>query len=426
MWQSIASADTRRECWSTIEEIEQGLAGYLASGDGTLDDVTGGYAGAALFYAYLHAASGNAGAADRAFEALERSTSALAERQMLPALYSGFLGVGWVVTHLTRDLFEGDADLAGEIDDALRQLLTNVEDRLTFELIYGLAGYGTYLVERLPDPGAAAMLDRVLDLLEESRDASGVWHTDPGWMSPWQREQMPRGCYNLGVAHGIPGVIGFLAAANREGVGDPRLARFAEDAVQWTLARKWDRPSSLFPAFIPVGGEPYPTRTAWCYGDLGVAAMLLSAAQSFGRDDWSREALAIARVAARRSREDTQVKDAGLCHGSTGIAHLFNRMAQASGDDELCDAAERWYRVALDMRRPGEGLAGLLSWVDVMENGKFVGGEWKTEPGFLSGVAGTGLALLAAVTDYEPLWDRVLLVAIPPNGGESESKGAAA
>ena len=417
MWESIAGADTRRECWSTIEEIEQGLAGYLGSGDAALDDVTGGYAGAALFYAYLHAASANDGAADRALEAIDRSTSALAERQLLPALYSGFLGVGWVVTHLTRDLFDGDAGLAGEIDDALRQLLTNVEDRLTFELIYGLAGYGTYLVERLPDPGAAALLDRVLDLLEESRDASGVWHTDPGWMSPWQREQMPHGCYNLGVAHGIPGVIGFLAAAKREGVDDPRLERFADDAVQWTLARKWDSPSSLFPAFIPVGGEPYPTRTAWCYGDLGVAAVLLSAAQSFGRDDWKREALAIARIAARRSPEEAMVRDAGLCHGSTGIAHLVNRMAQASGDQELRDAAERWYRVALDMRRPGQGIAGLLSWVDVTENGKTVGWQWKSEPGFLSGVAGIGLGLLAAVTDFEPAWDRVLLVAIPPRNG---------
>jgi len=418
MWQSIVSADTRRECWSTIEAIDEGLAGHLASGDAALDDTTGGDAGIALFYAYLHAASTNAGAADRALEALDRSTSALAERQMLPALYSGFLGVGWVVTHLTRELFEGDAGLAIEIDDALHRLLMNVEDRLTFELVYGLAGYGTYLVERLPDPRAAALLDRVLDLLEESRESSGAWHTDPGWMVPWQREKMPRGCYNLGVAHGVPGVIGFLAAANREGIDDSRLSRFAEDAVRWTLARKQDRTAeSLFPAYIPVGGEPQPTRTAWCYGDIGVAAVLLSAAQTFGRDDWRREALAIARAAARRSIEDTRVKDAGLCHGSTGIAHLFNRMAQASGDEELRDAAERWYRVALGMRRPGVGLAGILSWVDVVEDGKFAGGEWKTEPGFLSGVAGVGLALLAAVTDFEPSWDRVLLVAIPPANG---------
>lgn len=417
MWQSIAGADTSRECWSTIEQIEHGLTGYLESGDTALSDVTGGYAGAALFYAYLHAASANAAAADRALEALERSTSALAERQMLPALYSGFLSAGWVVTHLTRDLFEGDESLVEEIDGALRHLLSNIEDRITFELIYGLAGYGTYLVERLPNPGAAALLGRILDLLEQTRDASGVWHSDPGWMTPWQREQMPRGCYNLGVAHGIPGVIGFLAAANREGLADPRLARFAEDAVRWTLACKWDEPSSVFPAFIPVDAEPYPTRTAWCYGDLGVAGVLLSAAQSFGCDDWKREALAIAHTAARRSREETKVKDSGLCHGSTGIAHLFNRIAQATGDDELRDAAERWYRITLDMRRPGEGLAGLLSWVDVIENGKFVGGEWKTEPSFLSGVAGTGLALLAAVTDFEPRWDRMLLIATPPANG---------
>jgi len=111
------------------------------------------------------------------------------------------------------------------------------------------------------------------------------------------------------------------------------------------------------------------------------------------------------------------VRDAGLCHGSTGIAHLVNRMAQASGDQELRDAAERWYRVALDMRRPGQGIAGLLSWVDVTENGKTVGWQWKSEPGFLSGVAGIGLGLLAAVTDFEPAWDRVLLVAIPPRNG---------
>ena len=44
---------------------------------------------------------------------------------------------------------------------------------------------------------------------------------------------------------------------------------------------------------------------------------------------------------------------------------------------------------------------------------------WKTEPGFLSGVAGIGLGLLAAVTDLEPAWDRVLLVAIPPRNGAS-------
>lgn len=419
MWQSIASGDAGRECWKTIANIEHALAEHVAPQPGDAEPLldplmTGGAAGVALFFAYLHAAGGNDVAADRMLAALEMSASALADRNPLPTLYSGFIGVGWVVTHLTRELFEGDGDLALEIDDALRQLLSNLKEKPPFELIGGLAGYGTYLVERLPHPGAAALLARVLDLLESTRDASGAWFTEPDWLPSWQRELMPRGAYNLGVAHGIPGVIGFLAAAWREGFDDPRVARLAEDAVRWVIRQKQGWEGSIIPSHVPLDGDPRPTRTAWCYGDIGVAAVLLSAAQSFRREDWREEALVIARAGARRSFAATMTVDAGLCHGATGIAHLFNRIHQATGDDEMRDAALTWYGRALDMRRPGEGLAGLLSWVDAPGSA----GMWKAEPGFLSGVAGIGLGLLAAVTEVEPAWDRVLLVAVPPRNGE--------
>ncbi|HEX2061547.1 MAG TPA: lanthionine synthetase LanC family protein, partial [Thermoanaerobaculia bacterium] len=207
----------------------------------------------------------------------------------------------------------------------------------------------------------------------------------------------------------IPGVIGFLAVAHREGLKDPRIPRLVGHAVQFLLTQKRDwNEGSVFPSHVPPDGDPRPTRTAWCYGDLGVAAVLLSAAQSFARDDWRDEALAIARAAARRSVAETRVIDVGLCHGAVGIAHIFNRIHHATRDAEMRDAAVAWYGRALDMRRPGEGLAGLLSWVDTGPKE----GVWKGEPGFLSGIAGVGLGLLAAVTDFEPRWDRVLLLSM--------------
>jgi lantibiotic modifying enzyme len=416
MWQRIAGADLTRDCWTTIADIEHVLTEHLTRGaeDGThlQAHVAGGTSGIALFFAYLHAAGGNDQAGDRALAALELSSGAIAEQQALPDLYSGFAGVGWVLAHLTRELFEGDGDLPLEIDGALRQLLSVVTEHPPFELVGGLAGYGSYLVERLPHAGGAELLDRVVGLLESSRDANGAWFSHPSWLPEWQRELMPRGHYNLGVAHGIPGVIGFLAAARKAGVRDRRVARLATDAVTWVLAQKGIWPSSLFPSHIPPDSEPRQTRTAWCYGDLGVSAVLLSAAQAFERSDWRDEALAIARVAARRSFEDTKVSDAGLCHGATGIAHLFNRIYQATGDEELRDAARRWYRIALDMRRSGQGLAGFLSWYESMRPGE--SGSWRGEPGFLTGIAGIGLALLAAVTDVEPSWDRVMGVGVPP------------
>jgi hypothetical protein len=42
--------------------------------------------------------------------------------------------------------------------------------------------------------------------------SSGLAHTDAAALPAWQRERAPASYYNLGVAHGIPGVIAFLAA----------------------------------------------------------------------------------------------------------------------------------------------------------------------------------------------------------------------
>lgn len=418
MWQPIADPETSRRCWSLIGEIEACLVEHVSSreDDGPAPDpvLAGGEAGLALFFAYLGVARQGPEDADRALEALGRSVEALGKARLGPSLYSGFCGVGWVIEHLTREIFAGDDDLAAEIDEELRGLLLDPRETPPYELISGLAGFGTYLIERLPHPTAAALLGRVLDLLTEMAEESeaGItWYTRPEWLTPWQREDSPEGCYNLGVAHGVPGVLGFLAAARREGFEDPRLARLAEGAVRWVLGRRLpveDR--SVFPAFLSPGEEPAPTRTAWCYGDLGVAAVLLSAARSFGRQEWEREALSIARRAARRPVEAVGAIDTGLCHGTAGLAHLYNRCHHATGEPEMKDAALAWYRRTLDLWRPGEAFAGLLSWV-VTVPGQ---GGWQGEHGFLTGIAGTGLALLAAVTAVEPLWDRALLVAVPP------------
>lgn len=415
MWQPIADVETSRRCWSLIEEIERCLAAHLSSARGEHRDPTlaGGDAGLALFFAYLAAArdgSETDESADRAFDALDRSASALAESRLGPSLYSGFCGLGWVVEHLTRELFEGEEDLSADIDEALRERVLKTQETPMYELIGGLAGVGTYLAERMPHPSAAELLGRVLDLLTataEESEAGITWYNRPEWLSPWQREEMSGGCYNLGVAHGVPGVLGFLAAAHREGIQDPRVPRLAEGLVRWMLGQRLPQGDrSVLPAFVVPGEQPEPTRTAWCYGDLGAAAVLLSAARSFGCEDWEREALSIAWLAARRPAGAAGAIDSGLCHGTAGLAHLFHRLYQATGDPEMRDAALLWLGYTLDMQRPGEDFAGLLSWV-VPQPGE---GRWEGEHGFLTGIAGVGLALLAAVSGIEPAWDRVLLL----------------
>ncbi len=421
MWTPIADTETAERCWRALEAIEVDLVSRLPAIQDPL--LASGTAGLALFFSYFCAARTEGEAADRALEALEQSVAALGEGDQLPALYGGFSGVGWTVEHLTRHFFEGDGDLCSELDEALCTALSAPGPPLKYELLNGLAGFGIYLLERPSRPGVTEALGRILERLDETSEESQAgltWPTLPEWVPFAQREWMPEGGYNLGVAHGVPGVVGFLAAAWREGVADPRVERLAEGAVRWILAQRQPAGGrSVFPTWLIPGQEPTPARTAWCYGDLGIAAVLMSAARSFHRLDWEEEALSLARLAATRPADAFKVLDAGLCHGAAGIAHLFNRFYQATGDLQIRAAALAWYRHALDLRCTTEGIGGFLSYVRTGPEP----GTWESDPGFLAGAAGIGLALLGAVSDVEPAWDRVMLVAIPPgatapDGGE--------
>jgi lantibiotic modifying enzyme len=430
MWQPLANdpddPETARRCWEAIDDIERGVLEALESESN--GGLAGGTSGLSLFFAYLGAARGSEGgseASDRALDILGRSIDALSEQQLSPSLYGGFSGIGWVVEHLTREFFEADDDLTSDIDEALGQWLGHPA-AMSCELISGLAGFGTYLIERLPHPAAAELIVRIVERLDASAIEAPdglTWHTPADWMPPWQREEFPEGCYNLGVAHGVPGALGFLAAAWNAGIDDPRIPRLAEGVVRWLLARRLPAESdSRFAAMISPKQEPEPTRTAWCYGDPGIAAVLLSAARSFGRPDWEEEALAIARLAARRPLEKVGAADAGLCHGTAGLAHLYLRLHRETGDAELKEAARFWLERTLALRRPGEGIGGYLALVPAVPGTK-PQNNWEPEPGFLTGAAGVGLALLAAVSDVEPAWDRVMLMSLPPRPAQESGLG---
>src|SRR5262249_38984636 len=149
-----------------------------------------------------------------------------------------------------------------------------------------------------------------------------------------------------------------------------------------------------------------PARLAWCYGDPGVAAALLSAARCTGEPAWEREALAIARRAAQRPSDQAGVVDGGLCPGRARLGHPFNPLYQTNGDPLLGQAARSWFERTVEMRQPGRGIGGY----EARTTGDDSSSIWRAESGLLTGAAGIALALLAATTAVEPAWDRMLLV----------------
>jgi hypothetical protein len=306
------------------------------------------------------------------------------------------------------------------VDETLLTLLSRPGWPREYDLINGLSGLGVYALEGLPRPTAAACMERIVQRLAERADRTGeglAWFSPPEVLPAFQREEYPHGLYNLGAAHGVAGILAVMGAACRARVAATTARRLLTGGITWLLARR-TRPTRRkdssrefsFPHFLHPDVASRPSRLAWCYGDLGMAAALLVAARAAGEPAWEGEAVAIALQAATRSIAGSGVRDACLCHGAGGVAHLFNRLYQATGEEPLATAARVWFEHALEFRQPGLGVGGFRSWSSDLSG---VSG-WRNDPGFLEGAAGVGLAFLAAVSPVDPEWDRLLLAATPP------------
>jgi lantibiotic modifying enzyme len=408
-WQPLLEGADR----DRAEESVQAILDDLPGAEWDIEEgpsLAGGIAGWAVLHAYLALAGRGADHAAIAVEQLRHATAAVASRPTVASLYSGLSGVGWALAHLQDRLpgLDGDEDLAA-IDEVLLSHVEQSPWRDDYDLINGLVGFGVYALERWPRPAARACLERVVDHLTETaerRDDGVTWWTNPAWLPPETQQEFPRGYYNLGLAHGVPGVIALLGQACAAGVAS-RARPLLDGAVCWLLAQQ--QPGG-FPHWVAPDAPAPPGRLAWCYGDAGVAAALLVAARSAGEPAWEREAVGLARRAADRPADRARVVDTGLCHGAAGLGHLFNRLFQATGDTLLGTAARFWFRRALEMRQPGRGLAGFAASRGARPDEQ----QWVADPGLLTGATGIALALLAATTPVEPAWDRMLMVAVPP------------
>jgi|HubBroStandDraft_3_1064219.scaffolds.fasta_scaffold00583_7 hypothetical protein len=421
-WSPLVAGEAATRARAAAEAIARDLAReevWAALGPG----LAGGLCGLALFLSYLSRALADARAGELARLLLDRAIDGLADQHAPAAsLFHGFAGIAWVAEHVgpgeeEKEEEEGEQreedeeDPNAEIDAVLLALLRQEPFQGEVDLVGGLVGWGVYALERLPRPGAAAILERVVVRLGEQAPgpsapgaapaaaASSPGPLDlgmalppaPGMAGP--PNVRTAGEPDLGMAHGAAGIIALLARA-QAAAPSPRTAALLASAVSGVL----DRRSSA------EGSEEGDL--AWCAGDAGLAVALLAAGRVSARRDWESAARRLATAAAGRYLSGGEGFDPALCHGAAGLSHLFHRLHRSTGDASLLAAARRWFERTLARWQPGQGIGGFRCRRRTGD-GRF---DWIPDPGFLTGSAGIGLSLLAAATPIEPAWDRLLLL----------------
>jgi lantibiotic modifying enzyme len=380
-WKPVLAAEEAQHLRSLLVEYSRACVKAIVTGDSGFD-LANGAIGASLLRREMET-SGLGDGMPAVSEILRIAERRMHTVRITGGLWQGAIGYLWAQVHLGEDALRWRDQ---------KELVAWVGQQDSFDLVGGVVGAGVLGLE-LREAGDAivgAVLRRLVDL-GETNEYGLAW--------PSRGVEPGKRTFDLGIAHGHAGVVAFLAgASHRFEVARSLLVQ----AVASLAAQARPAPSPW--AFSHFGGPASASRLAWCYGDPGVAIAIARAARALASDEMAALAREVAVRAARRLG-DRSVMDVGLCHGSSGLAHVFARLWQYTGEKVCADAARFWILQTLQ-QRSREGQNTPFPSAQDQDGIQSI----RDDAGLITGGTGVCLALLSAISAHEPAWDRSMLL----------------
>ncbi|WP_228410059.1 lanthionine synthetase LanC family protein [Chryseobacterium viscerum] len=327
------------------------------------------------------------------------------------ASYSSFATGSLAIIYFMRLLHNAniitDEDIEDIEEDSIEfflELLSAAADRKEYDLFTGLIGLGIYFLE-IKKFDAAAKIVSYIDHLKHERNQSFFW------IDHIVKED---NIIDLGLAHGQPSIISFLAECYHKGCEKETCAKLIRGSVNFLKELYQENKDSqfIFPSKLNIatGEKQLSERLAWCYGDLGVAISIWKAYTVLQDEDLKTMCLAIilnlSKVKADKSgvfySQKNKCIDTGICHGTSGISHIFNKFYRIFQNPELKEAHDYWMSLTLQQLDKGAKFP-----YDLKND------EWVEHTGLLEGISGVGMVLLDyQYPDKARDWDKIYLMNI--------------
>ncbi|MEN8154742.1 MAG: lanthionine synthetase C family protein [Acidobacteriota bacterium] len=319
------------------------------------------------------------------------------------ALGGGISGIAWCIKHLETVGFINKNEITSfsSINDFFVKALSYHCEKENFDFIYGSTGIVNNLLDWKGDN--SKVLTKYVDALEFHGESENGFIK---WKSIISKDKQNYG-YNLSLSHGNTAIALMLSKILNSKYRSKKVERILKQSVNYILSKKQDTKSyiSNFPNIITAKNKYGNSRMAWCYGDLGIGIALYQIARIIKDKKLEIESLEILKhTTKRRNLQENRVFDAGLCHGTAGIAHIYNRMYNYTGDEIFKESVLYWVDETLKMAMLSDGLVGYKAWTTKKNSG------WVNGLGLLEGISGVGLMMISAISDIEPAWDSCLLL----------------
>ena len=364
-----------------------------------------GKSGEILFWAYYSKYTQDDSYLEKVASLLSDIFDEIATGFKYPTFASGLAGIGWTVEHLAQnDFLKIDTNnIIGNLDKFLYPYMMDYIKEGNYDYLHGALGIGLYYLNRSSN---TKNIEYLIQLVDELEKQSTSIINSIAWETKLKLDSDLRG-YNLSLSHGIASIITFLSRLHEKGIHSAKVSQLAIGAINYLLQNKRNENNTFFqyPAWVCESEPNKGGRLAWCYNDLGISTALWQTGLLFKNETWKQEAIdTLLNTTKFTDLKLAGVQDAGLCHGATGIAHIYNRMYDYTNIEAFKESAIYWFEQSLKLANFDDGLAGYKTYYPPE-----FGGCWN-DYGFLTGISGIGLAFISAVSEIEPKWDNALLL----------------
>ena len=406
------------ECRKITEDVGTRIARWIfdAPESRASLNVGSGFSGEALYLGVLDRLFPGSGWDKAAYGTLKRAVRTLEQTERFNfGLFTGVTGLAFAARYLSLSNGRYNSlviDLNQLILDYVETFID--EDRLrfpcpssAFDVISGIAGVGIYLTAFDLTDELSTALHRLVGYVASAFD----YEPNANWLTPVTmiedpllRRAHPKGLLNCGVAHGQPGVLGFLCFA-AERMSMPKSLQSASDWLVAQIVRDADGinwPHVVSPD-IPQR-EPGTTplsRAAWCYGAPGISRILSHAADVLDDERLRQVAQTALLDCLKRTREAQRIEAPIFCHGLAGLALIA-----------AIEFTKRPVReISSSLSLMVDELTGY--WFDRSSQFGFFdvrARERRHEPGLLGGAAGVGMVLAMLCLGGDAIIERLFLL----------------
>lgn len=356
--------------------------------------------GALIFEATLYRYTNEDIYKQKTLKLLKTLTQVFGERNLGSGFFEGFEGIFYVIQYLMKcNIIEDEKILEG-LEEYLLQSLSIDFKTNHFDPMHGSIGKLLYFInsKNQDKEKVNGLIDQFLNSLYEHRQ-----ETDQGifW---YDQNEDNKELVNLGMAHGLPGILAFLVRLKELGYKHEHIDTLIEGIIKSFICFKNEtKLLSQFPDYFSedVHLRNMNSRLGWCYGDLGIANTLLYASKILKRDDLKKEIQTLLNsiVLRRMSNskldhyEDYSFFDTGFCHGLSGITYIFQKINNQLKNTTLDKRIDFWKKQLLENLEKQLNIQGdiYLPWYRQNEDSSYT----MDQVSVLNGLCGTGLVLLS-------------------------------